>query len=108
MGLSGVADHPDPIKCCMARNLGCKTNNKQQQHMEIKWKQQCDIEKNPGSRSEAQKLGRIGKRKERAQQRIGNKAKGIHQHFNRLPMKIATRNVNRANIFGSRFGEMVK
>ena len=108
MGLSSVADHLDPIKCCMASNLGCKTNNKRQKDTEIKWKQQYDIEKNPGPRSEAQKLGRVRKRTERAQRRIGNKAKGIHERFNRLPMKIATWNVNRANIFGSRFGEMVK
>ena len=92
----------------MVSNLGCKTNIKQQQGMKIKWKQQYNIEKNPGLRSEAQKLGRMRKRKERAQRRIGNKAKGLHQHYKRLPMKIATWNVNRANIFGSRSGEMVK
>ena len=52
MDLSGVADHPDPVNYCMASNLGCKTNNKQQKDMEMGWKQQYDIEKNPGPRSE--------------------------------------------------------
>ena len=43
MGKSVVADQTDPIKYCMASNLECKTNNKQQQDMEIKWKQQYDV-----------------------------------------------------------------
>ena len=46
IGLSGVADHPDPINYCMASNLGYKTNKKQQKDMEIRWKQQYDIEQN--------------------------------------------------------------
>ena len=45
MALSGVADHPDPIHYCMASNLGYKTNKRQQKDMEIRWKQQYDIEK---------------------------------------------------------------
>ena len=108
MGKSGVADQTDPIKYCMASNLECKTNNKQQQDMEIKWKQQYDIEKNPGPRSEAQKLGRIKKRKERTHRRIESKAKNIRQCFNRVPIKIAICSVNRTNICSSRFDEMVR
>ena len=50
----------------------------------------------------------IKKRKERTQRRIESKAKDIRQRFNRLPMKIATWNVNRANTFISRFSEVVK
>ena len=46
MGLSGVADHPDPINYCMASSLGYKTNKKQQKDMEIRWKQQYNIEQN--------------------------------------------------------------
>ena len=45
---------------------------------------------------------------ERAQRRAESKAKKVQQHFDRLPMKIITWNVNRVNIFSSRFGEMVK
>ena len=91
----------------MASNFGYKTNEKQQKDMEIRWKQQYGIEKNPGARSEAQKLCRIKKRKERAQWRVEGKAKKIQQRFDRFPMKI-TWKVNRVNIFSSRFGEMVK
>ena len=64
MGLSGVADHPDPVNYCMTSDLGCKTNNKQQNDMEIRWKQQYNLEKNLGPMSEAQKLSRITKGKE--------------------------------------------
>ena len=77
MCLSGVANHPDPIKYCMASNLDCKANNQQQQDMEIIGKQQYDVEKNPGPRSETPKLGRIKKRKERAQRRVESKAQNI-------------------------------
>ena len=61
-----------------------------------------------GPRSEGKKLCRIKKRKERAQQRVENKAKKIQQRFDRLPMKIGTWNAKRVKIFSSRFGEMVK
>ena len=54
--------------------------------------------KDPRPTSEAQKLSRINKRKERAQQRIESKTKKIHQSVDRLPMKIATWNVERVNI----------
>ena len=54
-GLCGAADQLGPINYCMASNLSCKTNNKKQKDVEIKWKQQYDVEKNPGPRSEAQR-----------------------------------------------------
>ena len=108
MGLSEIAGHSDSKKYCLASNLGCKSNNEQQPDMEKRWKQQFDIEKNPGRRSNAQKLARVKKRKERGHRRAGTKAKRINQEFNNHPMKIATWNVNIANIVGSRFGEMGK
>ena len=58
----------------MAINSGHKTNKKQQEDMETRRKQQYDIDQNPGPRSEAQKLYRIKKRKERAQRRVESKA----------------------------------
>ena len=85
MAYTSVASHPDPIRYCIARNSGCNTDNKQQRDTEIKWKQQYDIEKNPGRGSETLKLDRIKKRKERAQQKV-----------------------NRANIFNSILGKIFK
>ena len=73
MGLSVVADHPDPINYCMTSNLGYKTNKKQHKDMEIRWKQQYDIKK-------TQDLGQrlrnyAGSRKERKEHNGGLKIK---------------------------------
>ena len=90
MGLSGVADHPDPVNYCMASTMGCKTNNKQQKDMEIGWKQQYGVEKHPGPRSDAQKLSTIKKRKKRTHRRVESKEKKTHQRFDKFQMKIGS------------------
>ena len=74
----------------------------------LKDKLKTDVEKNPGPTGQAQRQARSTRRKRRRARRRIKKLLTLQKEWIKGSKTIATWNVQRANIHGSRFGEIVK
>ena len=74
----------------------------------LKDKLKTDVEKNPGPTSQAQRQARNTRRKRRRARRRIKKLLTLQKEWIKGNKTIATWNVQRANIHGRRFGEIVK
>ena len=106
-----VASSPSSLKLSKAnKQYEGKTVglSRRAREAEIDNKLMNDIETNPGTRTTLQKAARTRRRlKKRIEQR-SHKRKRKEEQWANVELKVATWNVRRANIYNSRFGEIVK
>ena len=82
--------------------------NRRSREAEIENKQMNDIEPNPGPRTTLQRAARTRRRIKKRLEKGNQKRKRKEEQLASVELKIATWNVRRANIYNSRFGEIVK
>ena len=106
-----LANSPSSLKLSKAnRQYKGKTVglNRRSREAEIENKLMNDIEPNPGPRTTLQRAARTRRRIKKRLEKGNQKRKRKEEQLANVELKVATWNVRRANIYNSRFGEIVK
>ena len=82
--------------------------NRRAREAEIDYKRMSDVETNPGPRITVQKAARTRRRLKTRVEKRSHKRKRREEQWADAELRVATWNVRRANIYKSRFGEIVK
>ena len=105
---SHIANDWSSLKLSTAYNVVHCVTDQRAMSAFLNDKLETDVENNPGPASQAQRQARNTRRKRRRARRRISKIRKLQKEWVKGNKTIATWNVQRANIHGGRFGEIVK